>query len=216
MALLDKFFIQHNLNYIYEKDTVLFYVYFFFFSKSDILPSTGNRLKHLMRRSLLLIQAAAAGGGSSDYIEVEKLSIGKIESITVLAGKLWWPGGETVHSFPPQNLYWGKSRRGQTKVNKGDRNHPNTAKEERRGEEGCEDEDVIGLKNTEKKIDLHSINCVKSKKQKTKQKHNQTHRHRHTHTKHAMMRSCTKIKQHLLVCDWSYFSLQNGKKVWKK
>lgn len=88
MALLDKFFIQHNLNYIYEKDTVLFYVYFFF-SKSDILPSTGNRLKHLMRRSLLLIQAAAAGGGSSDYIEVEKLSIGKIESITVLAGKLW-------------------------------------------------------------------------------------------------------------------------------
>lgn len=105
----------------------------FFFSKSDILPSTGNRLKHLMRRSLLLIQAAAAGGGSSDYIEVEKLSIGKIESITVLAGKLWWPGGETVHSFPPQNLYWGKSRRGQTKVNKGDRNHPNTAKEERRG-----------------------------------------------------------------------------------
>lgn len=88
MALLDKCFIQHNLNYIDEKD--LFYVYiFFFFSKSDILPSTGNRLKHLMRRSLLLIQAAAAGGGSSDYIEVEKLSIGKIESITVLAGKLW-------------------------------------------------------------------------------------------------------------------------------
>lgn len=53
------------------------------------MPSTGNRLKHLMRRSLLLIQAAAAaGGGSSDYIEVEKLSIGKIESITVLVGKL--------------------------------------------------------------------------------------------------------------------------------
>lgn len=91
MALLDKFFIQHNLNYIYEKDTVLFYVYIYIciFSKSDILPSTGNRLKHLMHRSLLLIQAAAAGGGSSDYIEVEKLSIGKIESITVLAGKLW-------------------------------------------------------------------------------------------------------------------------------
>lgn len=89
MALLDKCFIQYNLNYIYKKDTVLFYVYIYVFSKSDILPSTGNRLKHLMCRSLLLIQAAAAGGGSSDYIEVEKLSIGKIESIAVLAGKLW-------------------------------------------------------------------------------------------------------------------------------
>lgn len=71
---------------------ILFYsmsIYIFFLKV--ILPSTGNRLKHLMHRSLLLIQAAAAaaGGGSSDYIEVEKLSIGKIESITVLAGKLW-------------------------------------------------------------------------------------------------------------------------------
>lgn len=169
-----------------------------------------------MRRSLLLIQAAAAGGGSSDYIEVEKLSIGKIESITVLAGKLCWPGGETVHSFPPQNLYWGKSRRGQTKVNKGDRNHPNTAKEERRGEEGCEDEDVIGLKNTEKKKLTYIPSTVSSLKNKKQNKNTTKHTDTHTHTKHAMMRSCTKIKQHLLVCDWSYFSLQNGKKSVEK
>lgn len=51
----------------------------------------------------------------------------------------------------------------------------------RRGEEGCEDEDVIGLKNTEKKIDLHSINCFKSKKNKTKtQPNTQTDTNTHT------------------------------------
>lgn len=171
-----------------------------------ILPSTGNRLKHLMRRSLLLIQAAAAGGGSSDYIEVEKLSIGKIESITVLACKLGWPGGVAVHSFPPQNLYWGKSRRGQTKVNKGDGNHPNTAKEERRGRVWrCYRSQKYWKK-------LTYIPSTVSSLKKNQNKNTTKHTDRDTHTKHAMMRSCTKIKQHLLVCDWSYFFTAKWKK----